>query len=280
MAGQIIEPEKKKLFNPFSISNLFRIFSQKGLQTGISTSPQYPGIGILGTEATTSEDLKDAFGCCCRKSGDCILVISIIDECSISPSRMNDLYNSMRAIYPSRNFVVFQPDIWDRDPVSRYVIAQWNGTGEIDRGAGIYLPEKWGQSAGIDHIEKVVRDDGVESPDDWFAMLQNLGVISTDPNAGGPNEIVITPAFGKIAFFLDTSGSMVLRTVENSYHLFRQRLQDELGILADPAPDARLIERISGGEDWIGPHAVERPDEECVAEVPPGGGTGGAVTGQ
>ena len=83
-----------------------------------------------------------------------------------------------------------------------------------------------------------------------------------------------------IHFFLDTSGSMVLRTVENSYHLFRQRLQDELGILADPAPDARLIERISGGEDWIGPHAVERPDEECVAEVPPGGGTGGAVTGQ
>ena len=68
MAGQIIEPEKKKLFNPFSISNLYRIFSQKGLGTGISSSPQYPGIGILGSNSTTVEDLKKDFGCCCGEA--------------------------------------------------------------------------------------------------------------------------------------------------------------------------------------------------------------------
>lgn len=70
MAGQIIEPEKKKLFNPFSISNLFRIFSQKGLGTGISSSPQYEGegIGILGSDSTTVEDLKKDFGCCCEEA--------------------------------------------------------------------------------------------------------------------------------------------------------------------------------------------------------------------
>lgn len=68
MAGQIIEPKKKKLFNPFSITNLFRIFSQKGLKTGISSSPQYPGIGILGSEAANVEDLRKSFGCCCTKN--------------------------------------------------------------------------------------------------------------------------------------------------------------------------------------------------------------------
>ena len=52
----------------FSISNLFRIFSQKGLGTGISSSPQYEGegIGILGSDSTTVEDLRSDFGCCCN----------------------------------------------------------------------------------------------------------------------------------------------------------------------------------------------------------------------
>ena len=69
MAGQIIEPKKKKLFNPFSVANL--IFSQKGLQTGISSSPQHAGIGILGSEAANVEDLKKSFGCCCGKKNPC-----------------------------------------------------------------------------------------------------------------------------------------------------------------------------------------------------------------
>ncbi len=50
----------------FSILNLFRIFSQKGLGTGISSSPEGEGIGILGSDSTTVEDLRSDFGCCCN----------------------------------------------------------------------------------------------------------------------------------------------------------------------------------------------------------------------
>ncbi len=251
------------------MSPRWKIFSQKGFASGVSSTPSdtdgagnpVPNLALLGTTATDPEAIADNFGCCCRKSGDCILAVSIIDECdSVSPRSISSIYNTLRANYPSRNLVVFQPDIW-AEGTNHYVIAPWNGSGRVDRGAGIYLPEKWGESDGIDHIEKVVRDDGKNSPDDWFAMLENLGVISTDVNAGGSDSIVITPAFGKIAFFLDTSGSMVLQTVINSYDLFLQRLRDEMGIITGD----RLIQRISGGEDWLTPHAVERPDEACIA---------------
>ena len=44
----------------------WRIFSQKGLKTGISSSPQHRGLSILGSQAIDPEKLREDFGCCCK----------------------------------------------------------------------------------------------------------------------------------------------------------------------------------------------------------------------
>lgn len=44
----------------------WRVFSQKGLRTGVSSSPQHPGLSILGSTSTNPEQLKKDFGCCCN----------------------------------------------------------------------------------------------------------------------------------------------------------------------------------------------------------------------
>lgn len=49
----------------------WRIFSQKGLRTGISSSPQKQGLSILGSQATDPEQLKKDFGCCCKEFSGC-----------------------------------------------------------------------------------------------------------------------------------------------------------------------------------------------------------------
>lgn len=49
----------------------WRIFSQKGLRTGISSSPQHQGLSILGSQSTDPEQLKEDFGCCCKEFSGC-----------------------------------------------------------------------------------------------------------------------------------------------------------------------------------------------------------------
>jgi len=44
----------------------WRIFSQKGINTGISSSPQKQGLSILGSQSIDSEKLIEDFGCCCK----------------------------------------------------------------------------------------------------------------------------------------------------------------------------------------------------------------------
>jgi len=44
----------------------WRIFSQQGLRTGISSSPQHKGLSILGSQAIDPEELQEDFGCCCK----------------------------------------------------------------------------------------------------------------------------------------------------------------------------------------------------------------------
>ena len=44
----------------------WRVFSQKGLKTGISSSPQHRGLSILGSQAIDPEKLREDFGCCCK----------------------------------------------------------------------------------------------------------------------------------------------------------------------------------------------------------------------
>jgi len=61
----ILKPQKRNIFNPL---NAWRIFSQKGLNTGISSSPQHDGLSILGSQSTDPEQLKKDFGCCCKEA--------------------------------------------------------------------------------------------------------------------------------------------------------------------------------------------------------------------
>lgn len=51
----------------------WRVFSQKGLQTGISSSPQHEGLSILGSQQTDPEELKKDFGCCCGPPECCLI---------------------------------------------------------------------------------------------------------------------------------------------------------------------------------------------------------------
>lgn len=44
----------------------WRIFSQQGLKTGVSSSPQHRGLSILGSQSTSPEELEEDFGCCCK----------------------------------------------------------------------------------------------------------------------------------------------------------------------------------------------------------------------
>ena len=50
-------------------------------------------------------------------------------------------------------------------------------------------------------------------------------------------------------------------TVQASWNMFLNRLSEELDI---SAANGRLLSRFNRDEFWIAPHAVERPDEDCI----------------
>ena len=66
----LLKPKKRNILNPL---NAWRIFSQKGLNTGISSSPQHEGLSILGSQSTDPEQLKKDFGCCCGGARCCLI---------------------------------------------------------------------------------------------------------------------------------------------------------------------------------------------------------------
>ena len=53
----------------------WRVFSQKGLKTGISSSPQHRGLSILGSQAIDPEKLKEDFECCCDPINNLVVAI-------------------------------------------------------------------------------------------------------------------------------------------------------------------------------------------------------------
>lgn len=69
----ILKPKKRNIFNPL---NAWRVFSQKGLNTGISSQPPIgiaESMGILGSQSTDPEQLKKDFGCCCGGARCCLI---------------------------------------------------------------------------------------------------------------------------------------------------------------------------------------------------------------
>lgn len=259
----------------------WRVFSQKGLRTGVSSSPQHPGLSILGSTSTNPEQLKKDFGCCCLKKGDCILSISVIDEDTTlgyrNPQTRDNDYAEFRKNYPKRNLLVLRP----QDPpawycsntsadCSVYYADQWRDIlARPNPPFGpLVLPEGWGESAdgGQDFFETVKREDGDRTPDDWYEIVYRLGLIDPDgTNTRDPSIVTITKTFGKIAVFLDNSGSMTTYTVRNSWELFQKKLKENLDITRN---NGRLIMRPGSSEIWIKPHVLIA-GEDCEADRVP-----------
>ena len=299
MASQIIIPPKKNIpGKSFTsqrqkskkswIENAWRIFASR--PSGELLMGIVQGLGelnVLASTADTDEEAAEAFSCCCSKGGDCILAISVIDEDTTigyaNPDVRDGDYAELRTLYPNRNLVVLRPQAppaWYCDIMgvdcSVYTAAEWRAildAAAVDNPAPfgpLVLPEGWGEQVdengnalNVDYYETVLREEGdSQTADDWFEILVSMGVI--DPNGGDQNnaaKVVITPSFGKIALFLDNSGSMTEVTVRGSLELFKERLREEMDISEE---NNRLLLRPGGSEIWIGPHSVERPDEACI----------------
>lgn len=265
---------------------IWRVLSQGGFGSGINSSPEGGDrLSILGTQLDSENPDKwsEAFGCCCG-GGDCILSISVIDEDTTIGHRDPDVRDAwwvtFRRFFPERNFVLLRP----QDPpasycslnvsdCSIYTAAQWRqnlAQGSPVRFGPLVLPDGWDDTTNVDgktitgnsYVATVGREDrpnGVVS--NWYQILLDLGVI--DPNGSGTR--IVSRNFGKIAIFLDNSGSMRTSTVREAYELFKELIESNLDISID---NDRLVERAGSNELWIQPHALERPDEDCVNQNP------------
>ena len=301
VARQIIIPPKKNIPDKsFTsqrqkskkswIENAWRIFASRpsgelfmGIVQGLGE------LNVLASTADTDEEAAEGFSCCCGKGGDCILAISVVDEDTTlgyrNPVTRDNDYANLRALYPNRNLVLFRPQAppawycggegaWAAD-CSIYTAADWKARLQEENVpfGPLVLPEGWGEQVdengndlNVDYYETVLREEGdSQTADDWFDLLLSMGVI--DPNGGDQNnnsgKVIITPSFGKIALFLDNSGSMTEVTVRGSLELFKERLREEMDISEE---NDRLLLRPGASEMWIAPHSVERPDESCINE--------------
>lgn len=164
--------------------------------------------------------------CCCNQCA-YVVCISVIDEDSENVNRDAD-WVAFRAAWPSRKFFLLQPyPSGTGDPL--LTPAGWDGIGPI----------------------AVSRDNGnVGQRSDWYAAC---------------NLAVNLSVGGKIALFIDNSGSMTTATVRASYDFFQQRLAARVvdGV-ADPVTFAngRLITVTNGAEAYILPHISF---EDCPA---------------
>jgi hypothetical protein len=134
----------------------------------------------------------------------------------------------------------------------------------------LVLPEGWGESedGGLDLFETVKREagQGKGARDDWYEIIYRLGLIDPDgTNTRDPSVVTITRTFGKVAIFLDNSGSMSMITILNSWNLFQEKLKENLDI---GFYNGRLIVRPGSNEEWIKPH-IFIPGEDCEADPVP-----------
>jgi hypothetical protein len=155
--------------------------------------------------------------CCCDPCR-YVVCISVIDEDSSNEFFRDDDWAAFRAAWPDRKFFLLKPS---PQPVPLLTPAGWDGTGPIN----------------------VARDGGnAGEATDWY------DVCNLDNNLSFG---------GKIALFIDQSGSMDLGTVQASYDLFLTRLNDRVqNGRPDPVTVAngRLILVFNGNERWILPH--------------------------
>ena len=175
-----------------------------------------------------SEDDEDP--CCCDPCA-YVLCISVIDEDSNYDANggaaRDGDWSSFRAAWPERKFFLLRPNTESRVGLP----AGWDGTGPI----------------------QVNRDEGNSgNASDWYTLC-NL-----DENLAKG---------GKIALFVDNSGSMTTATVQASYDLFRTKLAARI---KNDEPDPvtiendRLIPVIDRSERWIRPHISF---EDCPSET-------------
>uniref|UniRef100_A0A7S2YBK5 Uncharacterized protein n=1 Tax=Entomoneis paludosa TaxID=265537 RepID=A0A7S2YBK5_9STRA len=138
--------------------------------------------------------------------------ISVIDEVSIFNSQITSSWEGFRAQYPDRSFCLL-------DVASA-------ASNDI-----IFRPSSF-DSDPLTTYSVVNRDDGnVNSASDWFDIC-GLG----DLKARG---------LLRVALFIDNSGSMTTSSVQASFNLFQQRLEEEGLTFVDGIYNDR--------EQWIEP---------------------------
>lgn len=114
-----------------------------------------------------------------------IICISVIDECSLSTSIIQNSWNAFRKNYPSRLFYLLQP-------------------GGPSRGSLKVPPNYTSDTKAFGPIT-VNRDEGKDSlKSNWFALC----------------NLAAAPAGSKVGLLIDNSGSMRTSTVQASYNYF------------------------------------------------------------
>ena len=178
--------------------------------------------------------------CCCDPCA-YVLCISVIDEDEATGSATVDAQNrnadwvQFRASWPDRQFFLLQP-LNSTYSSSLQLPIGWNGVGPII----------------------VARDNGnVAAASDWYALCD----LDNNLSVGG-----------KVALFVDNSGSMTTATVQASYNLFLSRLTGRLDSTGQPDPvtvgNGRLLLVSDGNERWILPHISF---QDCPVEYSGGG---------
>lgn len=133
--------------------------------------------------------------------------IAVIDEASSARTTLSSNWTSFRTNWPNRPFYLLQP--------------------------GRTRPELYEPAAFVSdpltEYSQVNRDNGNPGQaSDWYTLC-NLDQL---------------PDGSKLALFIDTSGSMTLSTVQASYNLFKQKIQER---------NMTIIEVFNRNENWILP---------------------------
>lgn len=148
------------------------------------------------------------------------LVVSVIDECSVSESTIRSSWLEFRTAWPNREFFILQPD---SGPYGSYTAAN------------LKIPAEYTSDSLANSPIPVIEDNGNTNQRlDWFELL-NLG---TRPSG---TIISLSP---------DTSGSMTIAKVQASYDLFLEKCANAGFVVVQTSMD---------GENWITGHNVDLP---------------------
>ena len=142
-------------------------------------------------------DCGDVGLSCNSESGECqdinarVLSIAVIDESSIVDSTIDALWSQFRSSYQSRQVCLLQvPPAND---------------------GRLHVPQAFLDDARTT-FDTVNRDEGVGTPSDWYAIC---GV-----------EDFLLQNINFVGLFIDNSGSMTTASVQASYDLFVQKLNE------------------------------------------------------